>query len=104
MDEQLRALAHPTRREILRAAWGADLTASALAARFAVTRPAVSQHLQVLVRADLVTVRRDGVRRFYRTNRATIGRVQRGLAMFWDEALADLKRAVEAERDGGGDA
>lgn len=60
MDETIRALADPTRREILRMLRGKDLAAGEIAARFDMTAPTVSHHLSVLKEAGLVQAVRDG--------------------------------------------
>jgi DNA-binding transcriptional ArsR family regulator len=97
MDAQLRALAEPRRREILRLVWGRELPAGAIAERFSVTRPAISQHLTVLKEAGLIAERRDGTRRFYRARQDRLAEVRSFLETFWDESLAALKLAAEAE-------
>jgi ArsR family transcriptional regulator, arsenate/arsenite/antimonite-responsive transcriptional repressor len=55
-----RALADPTRREILRLLREGDLPAGELASRFEMSWPSVSRHLRVLLEAGLVTSRRRG--------------------------------------------
>lgn len=60
MDETIRALADPTRREILRMLRGGDLAAGEIAARFDMTAPTVSHHLSVLKDAGLVQAERNG--------------------------------------------
>jgi len=60
MDATIRALADPTRREILRMLRERDLAAGEIAARFAMTAPTVSHHLSVLKDAGLVQAERDG--------------------------------------------
>lgn len=60
MDETIRALADPTRREILRLLRGGDLAAGDIAARFDMTAPTVSHHLSVLKEAGLVQTERNG--------------------------------------------
>ena len=97
MDAQLRALAEPRRRDILRLVWSQELPAGDIAAQFAVTRPAISQHLTILKEAGLVTERRDGTRRLYRAQPAQLAEVLAFLRSFWDVRLDALKQAVEAE-------
>lgn len=97
MDAQLRALAEPRRRDILRLVWSQELPAGAIADRFAVTRPAISQHLTVLKAAGLIAERRDGTRRLYSARRERLAEVLEFLESFWDERLAALKQAAEAE-------
>lgn len=60
MDATIRALADPTRREILRMLREGDLAAGEIAARFAMTAPTVSHHLSVLKDAGLVQAEREG--------------------------------------------
>ena len=97
----LRALADDTRRQILVLVWRNERTAGEIAAEFAVTRPAVSQHLTILRDSNLVSVRPDGTRRLYRANRQAIARLRAELAAFWDDRLAQLRDAAErSERKG----
>jgi DNA-binding transcriptional ArsR family regulator len=99
MDSALRALADGTRRHILALIWRDERTASDIASEFAMSRPAVSQHLKVLLDSELILLRRAGTRRFYRANQPTMAKVQAELASFWDSGLSRLKRAAErAER------
>lgn len=60
LDQTIRALGDPTRREILRALRRGDLTAGEIAARFPMTAASVSHHLAVLKDAGLVTAERNG--------------------------------------------
>ena len=60
IDETIRALGDPTRREILRVLRAGDLTAGDIAARFPITAASVSHHLSVLKEAGLVQAERDG--------------------------------------------
>jgi DNA-binding transcriptional ArsR family regulator len=60
LDRVFSALADPVRRAILERLDGADLLVSELAAPFDISLQAVSRHIQVLVRAGLVTQERSG--------------------------------------------
>ncbi len=60
LDRTIRALADPTRREILRLLRGGDLAAGEIAARFPMTQATVSHHLSVLKDAGLVQAEPDG--------------------------------------------
>lgn len=60
LDAVFAALADPVRRAILARLDGAELKVSELAAPFAISLQAVSKHIQVLVRAGLVTQERSG--------------------------------------------
>ncbi len=98
MDSALLALAAPRRREILalvrRRERGAGEIHRALGG---VTFGAVSQHLGVLERAGLVSVRREGRRRLYQARPEGLAPLRRWLESMWDEALASLKQLAEAE-------
>ena len=97
----LRALADRTRRQILVLVWRDERTAGEIAAEFAMTRPAVSQHLAVLRESKLVSVRPEGTRRLYRANRQAVARLRAELRAFWDDRLAQLRDVAEAsERKG----
>lgn len=60
-----RALADPTRRQILQDLRAGELGAGEIAARFPMSGPSVSRHLSVLKSAGLVTERRDANRILY---------------------------------------
>lgn len=98
MDDVLRALSAPTRREILRMVRDDEMTAGAIAARFTVSRPAVSEHLRVLRETGLVSERREGVRRLYRARPESLAQVRAYLDQFWDDGLDRLRLAAEAEQ------
>ena len=60
-----RALADPTRRQILRHLRDGDLSAGEITRRFSISAPSISRHLSVLKAAGLVTVRRDANHIYY---------------------------------------
>ena len=60
LDRVFGALADPVRRDILKRLDGEDLLVTELAAPFKISLQAVSRHIQVLVRASLVTQERTG--------------------------------------------
>ncbi|MER8196731.1 metalloregulator ArsR/SmtB family transcription factor [Streptomyces microflavus] len=60
-----RALADPTRRQILEDLRGGELAAGEIASRFSISAPSISRHLGVLKGAGLVTERRDANRILY---------------------------------------
>ena len=103
IDLAFHALAEPRRREILQVIGDGELTAGEVAARFSVTRPAISQHLGVLRDAGLVDERRDGARRHYRVRPDGMEPVRAFLDEFWRDRLDALKSVAEAEhRSAGG--
>ncbi|HOZ27947.1 MAG TPA: metalloregulator ArsR/SmtB family transcription factor [Hyphomonadaceae bacterium] len=60
MDAIFEALASLPRRKILAFLSATDLTAGEIASRFAMSKPAISKHLQILENAGLVTATREG--------------------------------------------
>ena len=60
MGDAFRALADPTRREILRLLGEGDLTAGEIADPFDMTKPSVSHHLSILKTAGLIEDEREG--------------------------------------------
>jgi DNA-binding transcriptional ArsR family regulator len=103
--EIFEAIAQPTRREILRLLAAGELSAGDVGARFAVTQPAISQHLKVLKSAGLVSERRDGTRRLYSVRPEGMGDLHDFLAEVMPSRLERLKLVAEEEerRTGGRD-
>ena len=82
MQRVFEALASTTRRKILAYLSKAEMTAGEIAARFEISKPAVSQHLSVLENAGLVETSRDG--KFMNL------RVRRGVLNAYLERLAKI--------------
>ena len=97
MEAALKAIAAPRRRQILRLVRDEELSAGEIASHFDVTRPAVSQHLNVLKEAGLVSERRNGTRRLYRVRPDGLAELKDFLEEFWDVRLEALKRDAEKE-------
>jgi DNA-binding transcriptional ArsR family regulator len=81
MNEAFKALADPTRREILRLLRRGEMTAGELAEHFDMSRPSVSHHFAVLKQADLVMTRRDGQQIYYALNTTAVEDL---MALIWD--------------------
>ncbi len=84
VDTTMRALADPTRREILRALRKGDLTAGEIAERFPITAASVSHHLGVLKEAGLVQGERDGRNIVYSLNATVFQEFLEELMHFFD--------------------
>ncbi len=67
-----RALADPTRRQILQDLRGGELTAGEICSRFDISAPSISRHLSVLLAAELVRQRREANRIIYKLEPETI--------------------------------
>src|SRR6185437_15980989 len=95
METVLKAIADQRRREILRLVWSQERSAGEIASHFAVSRPAISQHLGVLESAGLIAERREGTRRLYRACPERVAELRAFLEEFWDDQLWLLKQAAE---------
>jgi DNA-binding transcriptional ArsR family regulator len=95
MQAALEAMAHPSRRAMLRLVLDRELPVGELAERVGLSQPAASQHLKVLRDAGLVRGRVDGRRRLYRVDAPALDRLRRELDAYWAPALAALKDAAE---------
>lgn len=100
-NEGFGALADPTRRRIIALLAEEDLTVKEIAARFSISRPAISKHLRVLQRSGLVVAERRGREHVQRFD----GKAMKSLAewinhyeAFWRNKLAALKHIVEKEQ------
>jgi uncharacterized protein YndB with AHSA1/START domain/biotin operon repressor len=101
VDPVFKALADPTRRELLDELFRQDgQSLGALAARFDMTRVAVAKHLRLLQEAGLVTTRRRGREKLHYLNPVPIRLVHdRWVSKYtqaWAAGLVDLKRDLEA--------
>ena len=93
---QLDALGDATRRAILaRLVKDGPLRVRELAEGFPMSRPAISQHLRVLKRANLVTDRAEGASRLYAVNPEALASLRTYFQRFWTEALRTFKHRVE---------
>lgn len=91
------AIAEPTRRRLLELVRDREVPAGELAAKFDVSRPAVSRHLRVLRQAGLVHERRQGRLRLYRADPAPLAEVRDWLERYWDERLDGLRTLAEEQ-------
>jgi DNA-binding transcriptional ArsR family regulator len=87
------AIAHPVRRQLLDILAEQDQTVKALAAPFAMSRPAISQHLKILLDAGIVVMREEGRLNYYHLQPEKLIEVQSWLMhyqQFWTEHLDTL--------------
>ena len=83
LQQTLKALADPTRREILNLLKGGKKTAGEISDQFDITAAAISRHLSVLKEADLIEDTREGKYIFYELNASVLEEI-----MLW---ISDLK-------------
>src|SRR5690349_4120675 len=75
VSRTFRALADPTRRQILQEVKGGEMAAREITRLFSISGPSISRHLSILKRADLVSERRDGNHIYYGLNPEQIASV-----------------------------
>jgi DNA-binding transcriptional ArsR family regulator len=92
------ALADPSRRAIFESLTRGESAVNALTARFAISQPAVSQHLAALKKAGLVNARREGRSVYYRVQpkgmKPLIDWIEYYRA-FWTDRVGRLERLLE---------
>ena len=95
--EVFEVIAQPKRREILRLLAAGELSAGEVASQFAVTQPAISQHIKVLREAGLVSERRDAQRRLLSLRPEGFADLHAFLAEVLPAGLQRLKLVAEEE-------
>lgn len=99
-DEVFHALSDPTRRAILELLRRDERCVNDIAAPFAMSQPAISQHLKVLGEAGLVRARKEGRQSFYRLEAAPLRDAYEWLARyerFWNTKLDALGRYLDEQ-------
>ncbi len=94
------AIADPTRREMMELLERRELSITAIAKHFPISRVAISKHLAVLEQAGLVKERRVGREHRYQLDPAPLRQAHEWLAYyehFWQEKLMTLKAHVEGQ-------
>jgi DNA-binding transcriptional ArsR family regulator len=99
-EAALAALSDPSRRLVFERILGTPRQVAAIAEGFPVSRPAVSQHLNVLKEAGLITERRNGTRRLYMANLQELGELRAAIEAMWHEALGGMAGALDEEPEG----
>ena len=89
LQNTLKALADPIRREILNLLKNGPLSAGEIVDHFSVTGASISRHLSVLKEADLIRDRREGKFIYYELNASVLEEI-----MLW---ITDLKGASNNE-------
>jgi len=95
--ELLNAFSDPTRQAVLNLLRQRPCTVGELAARLPVSRPAVSQHLNVLKSAALVHEERRGARHYFRLNPKTLAELRDHVDAMWKDALTAFSEFAKKE-------
>ena len=94
------ALSDPNRREILRLLSTGDKAVHELAAALPISRPAVSRHLRLLKRAELVAEEPHGTERVYHLRDQGLTAVQEYLERVWGDAMGRFRLLAENTEPG----
>ena len=96
------AIADPTRRDIINLIAHQSLNLNSIAENFDVSRPAISQHIKILIECGLVTIRKEGRERFAEATLQPLNEVTDWIEPFrkqleekyqaLDDVLEDLKK------------
>ncbi|WP_193842596.1 ArsR/SmtB family transcription factor [Tsukamurella tyrosinosolvens] len=89
------ALADPTRRTVFARVAAGPCSVTEIARDLPVSRPAVSQHLRVLLDAHLVDVRKQGRERLYQPRPDRLAAMRRELEGYWTQTLTTFKHLAE---------
>lgn len=89
------ALADPTRRAVLELVAERPRSVAEITRALPVTQSAVSQHLKVLRKAQLVRAEPKGASNIYRIDPDGLARLRADLDRFWSKTLAAYKATVE---------
>lgn len=71
-DSFFQALSNPYRREIIKLLKWKNMNAGEIAEHFQIAQPSVSRHLDVLKKAEIITVERKGTQLIYSLNLSTV--------------------------------
>jgi DNA-binding transcriptional ArsR family regulator len=93
----LGALSDPTRQSVLNILRQRPSTVGELASQLPVSRPAVSQHLQVLKSAGLVEEERRGTRHYFRLNATSLAELRAHIDSMWQDALTSFSEFAKKE-------
>jgi DNA-binding transcriptional ArsR family regulator len=91
------AISHPARRRMLDLLRDTDRSVNTIAGQFRMSRPAVSQHLRILLGAGLVAEQRHGRERRYRLVPERLAPIRDWLALyeqFWDDRFRHLQKLL----------
>ena len=98
IDDVFSAIADSSRRKILMLLSEEELTVNSISDKFSISRPAISKHLKILLKTNLVSPTQKGRERYYRLNVEPLNQVRNWIKFydkFWDKKLNALKNYVK---------
>ncbi|MBA4053397.1 MAG: transcriptional regulator [Marivirga sp.] len=91
------AIADPTRREIINLIAYKSLNLNAIAANFDVSRPAISQHIKILIECGLIVVKKQGRERYCESRLQKLNDVSEWIERYrklWDDKFDALDKLL----------
>lgn len=95
LQNTLKALADPTRREILEHLKNGKMSAGEIGKKFSITGAAISRHLSILKEADLVRDQREGKFIFYEINLSVFQEI-----LVWIGNFKDSRKTAPGKNNG----
>jgi DNA-binding transcriptional ArsR family regulator len=95
-----RAIADPTRRDIIGLIANQSLNLNAIAGKFDISRPAISKHIKILTQCGLITITQQGRDRYCKADFKKLNEVADWVEQyreFWTSKLDDLGTFLEKE-------
>ena len=92
------AIADPTRREIINLVAYQSLNLNAIAEKFDVSRPAISQHIKILTECGLIIIKKQGRERYCEAKLSQLGEVSDWIERFrklWEDRFDALDSMLE---------
>lgn len=97
------AIADPTRRQIIHLIAGQEMNLNAIAGNFEISRPAISQHIKILVECGLIEIRQQGRERFCEAKLEKLSEVQEWTEQYraiWTKRFQSLRNFLDNENPG----
>ena len=95
-----RAIADPTRREIINLISSGSLNLNSVAGNFMISRPAISKHIKILTECGLIIIKQQGRERYCEANLQSLSEVSRWIEqykVFWTKKLDALEKHLAKE-------
>ena len=95
-----KAIADPTRREIIKMVSQQSLNLNSVAQKFHVSRPAISKHIKILTECGLIVIKQNGRERYCEANLKSLGEVSQWVEqykVFWTKKLDALEIFLNKE-------
>ena len=102
IDDVFSAIADSNRRKILNLLADEELAVNSITEKFKISRPAISKHLKILLKSNLVIPAQKGRERYYSLNVEPLNQIKNWLKLydkFWDKKLNALKNLVEKKNN-----